>query len=583
MTEAERAEAIANLPPKLAKSIHDELLHYYEEGMTLDQAADRISAASGSKLDPVFIMQAALARRGEPMSNEAWKARHDRLDIEREIRNKLYYATETPLQKLGRYATGLPRTVKLAGHGVPLFFTHTKPLITDFNFPFEPNWSRTTGFAGIWKDNVARGFKYLFSPDAASLLAQDEARIVDHEDYPLVRSLGLKVDPNDYEGNMVSAGPMKGFKGVARKAFFSLKVGRMQMWDQWKGLLDDPNFVIHNRDLAQMIVNDINHLTGAAKIPRGTVGRIWTNLAFAPQLTPSKWATAIVDPYVHSSRLMVHFYSKMRGGESLTPDELAVSRIAMMRFAKGIGYGLSALAASDAFQHYVMHDDDHRVNYFDLTDMGTWLRPRFGKYIMPSLPIVETLRMPMAFMGSLVALNSRQLQGTSPVSKAGLILWHDLLAAANPAYVNALMFATGKDPFTQQRIPVTGARQLVAGAQNVGIETMLKNPGMTLTGKFGEEPTSKPRQSWADFVAGQSPIQAEAIMGDIISSMEDIGFTHANATDWVITLTKAGLVGLFAGAGEHPWERGEKPTPLRQLPPEIRRAIQEENLRERLY
>lgn len=222
---------------------------------------------------------------------------------------------------LVRWGRLVPRVMfmdKILGHGFVGLITHASNLF------FQP-WA--------WKDYFRAWpmmYRMVSSKDAHRWLIQ---RLMQDETFEFWKRYGLMVDPFRYTGDY-EAGNLYAFMRdkTYGRGFDALKVLRLRLANTWY-----QSFPLHQqtKELAEMIANDVNHLTGT----ESRRFREWTNWAFfAPKLVSAQWGVMVRDP-LKAANYLLHWNTS-------TPVQRAWAMSELMHKATMVGVYALMLAVN---------------------------------------------------------------------------------------------------------------------------------------------------------------------------------------------------------------------------------------------
>lgn len=498
--ESEARDKIT-IDPMVAKAFYKKAKEHYDSGKDFNDTVTAMHKDTG-------LQEATIGRiltsdkRLKSMTTDMWLKQAKYREISQAAEELVNHADTAEWAKRAGQAWDLSRRSATLYHGGVFPFTHMRNLL----------FSGSPKEMGIFFRTVKRAYSYATPNTGKARWARDMALMQTDPAWKEAVRMGVEAKPSAEPVGILSSG----VKGWGRRGFDALKPARVELFKLWKDNLPD-NF--RDEESGRQLAKDVNVATGAVKLGK-TATRVLPKISFAPKL----WLAKRMEAFAPLARLAKE--------GSMTPQERAVSNIAMKRWAKIVGVTGSILAANDAFNKYVLKNDK-RVNFGDMSSPGTLWRMNVGGWIIPLSPLTEVIRAPVAMVGALMA-TKKQLHGNAPLSLAGQIAMKEFLNSLHPSLTGLVEGISGREVFGRpghlRRLPFPGAAQLVRG----------------------EEREKDQPMSYTEYFLEKGPIPISGGTREFVQALKDEGVGTATAETWVKALMQSALSG---GVGVHAFQQ----------------------------
>jgi hypothetical protein len=472
------------------------------------------SVAEKAGLKPATVGKILTAdKRLFAITRDASLKRAKATQLKRAAQDLVDQANESRSTAAIRYTwDGLRRSATF-GHGGVFPFTHARNLL--YAGPAE---------ARMFGESVRDAYSYMTPNTGKARWVRDMDAMQLRGSYKSARSAGLDIQPESEPTGILT----KGMKGWSKRGFDALKPLRLKLWERYSDQIPE---LLRDEVSAKALANEINIATGG--LTRGTVAAGVAQRAapfsFAPKLFLSRRIEALT-PIRHLAK-----------GGRMTAGERAASNVALKRWAKIVTITAGTLGANDALNRLL---GGTPVNWYDFQHPGSLWRYNVAGQIIPTSPLVEVIRTPVAALGALVR-NRKELRGERPLDTAWNILTKDVLNAVHPTIPAAVELVTGREQFgvpgKERRLPFPGVKQLLRG------EDKEKVPAMGLP----------------EYLLEKGPIPISAFTREFVQSLQDEGVPQGEATKWVRALFASGMDAIMSGGlglHAHP-EAKPKPEP----------------------
>lgn len=484
---------------------------YIDKGVAFDDMLKHVSDDLGVR--PDFISKALAAPKSlRPMTNEMYRKMSLRRDAIRQAKQTVRSIDAPGYAKLAAKIYNLPRSALTLGHYAVFPVTHGGDLI------YRPT---------VWNHY----FKGVFDAYRFASRATHEAARLDQEhspNYIMARRGGLQ---NDFKTDPV--GILTSMSGISRRGFDAIKIMRQKLFDrEWEKIAPQDRTLETSRQLSDMI----NHATGAVagKVPLA-------KLQFAPQLTASKWARAVVDP--------VKTLKTLGNWKNATAGE----RVVAMRRIRNAGEFAATYAGFMAINQglNIALGSKDMVNFTDPTK-SDFLQFKIGGHIVG---FGSGVREVYNLLGSVVMLGQKsrkELYGDTALAAITKKIGRYAMNKAEPTLGAAVEAASGEDRLTGRPLP------------------------------FSSKPSSKPAMTWPEYgLSHFAPIPLTGATREAYDSMRERGLSAMDST----AILKAAAITATESTGIRNYEP-HQPQPktgsFRSRPNERRQTLQEA-MRERQY
>jgi hypothetical protein len=462
--------------PEVEKAFWNEAKKGLAAGLEPEEVINQIAKTHGIGTDAVgAVLQ---SRQMFQLTNEAWAKQAKLAELRTAAKNEVRIADKPAWLKalnkpihskipISRNPYEAARQTLTIGHGGVIPFTHAR---TSLLVP---------GEQAIFARTVGRAYSYATPKAGSARWRADMAKLRTDPAFNFAARAGLDIKLQSKPVGM-------GMSRWTRQSFDALKTMRLELFKKYREQLPDKSF-----EAAKDLAKRINHATGTVATPP-VVSKIAGATMFAPKLRFAKYASAV---------------------------DAFTSKFGAKRFAKVAAVNLGILGINDAFNRYVLQNND-KVNWNDPA-RADWLRLKIGGMTLPMSPLFETMRLPVA--AGAVMMDPRE-------DNKAKVLTKELASAVHPG-INAIYGGvTGKDLATGKALPFKGASQYIYG------EHRNERP------MFGKMVKDKHAQkiSGGEYASGYLPIPAQPIVKELVKE----GITPHIAESFVEAL-------LSGAAGTH--------------------------------
>lgn len=466
--------------------------NFIDKGVSFEDTLSQMADITGLPRD--WVARSFLKNKTvRPFAEAAFKQQELRHATVRAARNYVATIDDPAALKLLTTALAIPRRVLTFGHGPVFPVTHALDLIGS-------EWSHYWRMVGSsWK----------FASKAQHAVAMDWLR--NHPDYAWFRKAGLVIDPAQGPSGILTGGVGK--TSWAMRSWDSLKIGRLRLMEERWNKVPEAERTL---DAAKQLANQINHSTGVMSPSEWGFGVVSRGM-FAPQLTASKIAKTLVDPYKTG---ITGLKVLTEGKENVPFADRYTASLRTRKAAAALAGYVTLLGVNQGFLK--ASGSDQEVNFFD-PSKSDWLRPKAFGHTLNTRGSMELVRL----LGNLIRISQadrKELFGKSRSDASREAMSRYAEYKADPMLQNAKEVIYGEDAFGRP---------------------------MPWTDNKGSK--SKQKYSWSELALSKGPIWFNGATREIYDTLREHGVAVSDITQLIRALANNPEVmaqGAAIGLGE---------------------------------
>jgi hypothetical protein len=513
--------------PAIAKAFLNEAMDHLSNGKDYADTLQSMSEKSGLKPETInsilkrdpkafSVTKQALATASKARQiRDAADAFADQL----KTNGKIYQ--EGALSK----AWDLNRRAALFGHSTVFPWTHMR------NWALQiPTAAGRARMAAFWRA-ATDTFRYKGEKGQAQY-EMDMSLMKLGDRYDFWRSMGADITPGKRTPGDIMLQSRKPSWGT--RNFDTLKIARYQHLEHiWQNV--DPALKEGDtgKDLASMIVRDLNYSTGSVMEPKEAAKNSLSGFAAALSKYSGKALLSsklFVGKHLDAYLQPLQYLSK---AGRMTSAERAAANIALGRWGNIVATHLAILGANYGFNKAMGFRTPNLTNVNSPSD---FLRIRAGNVIVPFSPMLEAIRLPILMTAALIK------KGPSEAGKVG---FDSLWSAAHPTLHLAAEQVTGKDYLGRPVPSLRTAAHRVAPSVIPPVKS----------------PRSRPPETGLEYASTRfTPIAVSGALHEFYQELRTNGASGSLA----MAIVKSAFFGAASGlAGQHMFEQeggtGAKP------------------------